>query len=141
MAVMTREKAARQALGSLPYGAAVNRQNFDGQDLASARTQQLRFDRCSFVGADLRHATLDRCWFKMCDLRGVDLRGASLRGVDFGGCDLRDADLRDADLTGSRFGYVNTGARPYGLTNVTGADFTNALLRDVQVDQVIGRSE
>jgi uncharacterized protein YjbI with pentapeptide repeats len=141
MAVMTRAKAPRQALGSLPYGAAVNRQNFDGQDLTSARTQQLWFDRCSFVGADLRHATLDRCSFGLCDLRGADLRGASLRGASFSGCDLRDADLRDADLTGCRLGYVNTGARPHGLTDVTGADFTNALLRDVEVDQVIGWSE
>jgi uncharacterized protein YjbI with pentapeptide repeats len=77
----------------------------------------------------------------MCDLRGADLRGASLRGTAFSGCGLRDADLRDADLTGSRLGYVNTGIHPHGLTDVTGADFTNALLRNVQVDQVIGWAE
>ncbi|WP_433191346.1 pentapeptide repeat-containing protein [Actinoallomurus sp. CA-150999] len=125
-------------LGRLPYGAAVDRQVFDGQDLASVRTQRLWFARCSFVGADLRHATLDGCSFKMCDFRGADLRGASLRGVSLAGCDLRDADLHDADLTASRLGYVNTGSHPYGLTDVTGANFANARLHDLQVDRVIG---
>jgi uncharacterized protein YjbI with pentapeptide repeats len=135
---MTYGVPPKQMLGQLPYGAAVDRQVFDGQDLASVRTQRLWFARCSFVGADLRHATLDGCSFKMCDFRGANLRGASLRGVSLAGCDLRDADLKDADLTGSHIGHVNTGSHPYGLTDVTGANFTNARLRDLQVDRVIG---
>jgi uncharacterized protein YjbI with pentapeptide repeats len=61
-----------------------------------------------------------------------------LRGAHFAGCDLREADLRDADLTGSRLSFVNTGTHPYGLTDVTGADFNTALLADVQVERVIG---
>lgn len=138
MAIMTREATARQVLAAISYMSTVDRQSFDGQDLASARTRQLRFDRCSFVGTDLRHATLDGCFFKMCDLRGADLRGASLRGAGLSGCDLRDADLRDADLTGVRLGYVNTGAYPGGLTDVTGADFTDAVLREVRIERVIG---
>ncbi|MEV5746477.1 pentapeptide repeat-containing protein [Actinoallomurus sp. NPDC052308] len=135
---MTYEVTPKQMLGRLPYFAAVDRQVFDGEDLASVRTQQLRFARCSFVGADLRHATLDGCFFKMCDFRGADLRGASLRGTSLAGCDLREADLRDADLTGGLLGYVNTGSHPYGLTDATGANFANARLRDLQVDRVTG---
>jgi Pentapeptide repeats (8 copies) len=108
-------------LRGLSYGASVNRQVFDGQDLMSVRTQRLWSDHCSFVGADLRHATLDGCSFKICD--------------------FRDTDLRDADLTGGRLGYVNTGAHPYGLTDITGAKFDNAVLGDLQVDQVVGWCE
>lgn len=93
---------------------------------------------CSFIGADLRHATLDGSWFNFCDLSDADLRGASLRDVSLAGCDLRGADLRDTDLTGARLGSVNTGIPPHGLTDVTGARFEGATLRNVQGEGVIG---
>ncbi|MFD7897231.1 pentapeptide repeat-containing protein [Streptomyces sp. NPDC059743] len=129
---------ARQWLAALHSQAAVNGEDFTGQDLASARTARLRFTRCSFIGADLRHATLDGCWFKFCDLSGADLRGASLREVSLAGCDLRGADLRDTDLTYARLGSVSTGMPTLGLTDVTGARFEGASLRGVQVEGVIG---
>lgn len=135
---MTTPLTARQRLAALHLYAAVNGEDFTGQNLASARTSQLRFIRCSFNGADLRHATLDRCWFKFCDFSDADLRGASLRGVSLAGCDLRGADLRDTDLTGARFGSVNTGMSPRGLTDLTGARFEGASLRDIQAEGVIG---
>lgn len=128
----------RQRLAALHRHADVRRANFDNQDLASARTSQLRFTHCSFVAADLRHASLDGCFFRFCDLTRADLRGASLRGVHFAGCTLRDADLRDADLTAARFGRVLTGTPPHGLTDLTGARVRGATLRDVGRDAVLG---
>ncbi|MCX4680769.1 pentapeptide repeat-containing protein [Streptomyces sp. NBC_01433] len=138
LAHMTTPLTARQRLAALHRYAAVNGEDFTGQNLASARTLQLRFTRCSFMGADLRHATLDGCWFKFCDFSGADLRGASLREVSLAGCDLRGADLRDTDLTDTRLGSVNTGMPPLGLTDVTGARFEGASLRNVQAEGVIG---
>ncbi len=138
MAVMTRAETPRQVLSSFSYVARDVGRNFDGQDLMSVRTQHLFFERRSLVGAVLQHATLDLCSFGRCDLRRADLRGASLRGASFSGCDLREANLRDADLTGACLSYVNTGAPPRGRTDVTDADFTNAILRDVVVERVIG---
>ncbi|MFE1963362.1 pentapeptide repeat-containing protein [Streptomyces sp. NPDC059479] len=138
LAHMTTPLTVRQRLAALHSHAAVNGENFTGQDLASARTSRLRFTRCSFSGADLRHATLDGCWFKFCDLSGADLRGASLREVSLAGCDLRGADLRDTDLTYARLGSVSTGMPTFGLTDVTGARFEGASLRSVQVEGVIG---
>ncbi len=135
---MAKPLTARQRLAALRGHVDVHGEDFTGQDLASARTSGLRFTRCSFAGADLRHATLDGCGFKLCDLSDADLRGASLRGVRLAGCDLRGADLRDTDLTDARFGHVNTGMLPHGLTNVTGARFEGATLRDVQAEGVIG---
>lgn len=129
---------ARQRLAALHRYAAVNGEDFTGQNLASALMSRLRFTRCSFIGADLRHASLDGCWFKFCDLSGADLRGASLRQVSLAGCDLRGADLRDTDLTGARIGSVNTGMFPLGLTDVTGARFEGASLRNIQAEGVIG---
>lgn len=129
---------AKEDLASRRRNAALQRQSFNGGDLASVHLQQLWFTRCSFRGADLRHATLDGCHFKLCDFRGANLRGASLRGVSLAGCDLAGADLREADLTGARFGQVLTGIPPHGLTNATGIKLDNAVLRDLELDQVIG---
>ncbi len=128
----------REDLASRRRYEELQRQSFDGEDLTSVHLQQLWFTRCSFRGTDLRHATLDRCSFTLCDLRGVNLRGASLRGVSLAGCDLSGADLRDADLTSARFGRVITGIPPHGLTDVTGIKLDKAILRDLELDQVIG---
>lgn len=135
---MTTPLNARHRLATLPRYTTLNGEDFTGQVLASARPSELRFTRCSFAGVDLRQATLDGCSFKFCDLSGADLRGASLRGVWLSGCDLRDADLRDADLTEVEFGRVNSGRSPYGLTDVTGVRLKGAVLRNVQLDDVIG---
>jgi uncharacterized protein YjbI with pentapeptide repeats len=138
MAVMTQPTSAKVTLAARHQYATVRRELFDGEDLVSVRLQSLWFTRCSFREADLRHATLDGCRFKLCDLHGVNLRGASLRGAAFAGCDLTDADLRDADLTGARIGRVLTGAAPHGLTDASGVRLRRAVLRDLQVDHVIG---
>lgn len=135
---MDRVVTAREDLASARRYAVFQRESFDGGDLASVRVQQLWFTRCSFRGADLRQATLDGCRFKLCDLRGANLSGASLRGVSLAGCDLTGADLRGADLSGAQLGQVLTGAPPHGLTNATGIKLDNAILRDLQLDQVIG---
>ncbi|MEV4254395.1 pentapeptide repeat-containing protein [Spirillospora sp. NPDC049652] len=132
------EEVSKQVLAELGVYSEVIRQVFDGRDLTTLRTRQLRFERCSFVGADLRHAMLDGCFFKMCDLREANLRGASLRGVRLAGCGLQGADLRDADLTDAQLGLVNTGVHPYGQSDVTGADLTGATITGLRADQVIG---
>jgi uncharacterized protein YjbI with pentapeptide repeats len=129
---------ARKWLAALPRYTVLNGEDFTGQDLASARASGFRFTRCSFTGVDLRQATLDDCWFKFCDLNSADLRGASLRGARLAGCDLRCADLRCADLTDAKFGRVNTGRPPHGLTDVSGIRVNGAILRNVQLDDVIG---
>jgi uncharacterized protein YjbI with pentapeptide repeats len=129
----------RQRLTALRGYPVVAEEDFAGTDLVSLHASgHLRFHHCSFAGADLRHAALDGCSFLFCDLSGANLRGASLRGVSLSGCDLRGADLRDTDLTGARLATVNTGRPPHGLTDATGARFEGAVLRDIQVDSVIG---
>ncbi|MET7527891.1 pentapeptide repeat-containing protein [Streptomyces sp900116325] len=135
---MDKVVTAREDLTSHRRYAALQRESFDGGDLASVRLQQLWFTRCSFRGADLRQATLDGCRFKLCDLRGTNLSGASLRGVSLAGCDLTGADLRGADLSSAQLGQVLTGTPPYGLTIATGIKLDNAILRNLQLDQVIG---
>lgn len=110
---------------------------FDGADLTSVRCDQLWLRHCSFRNTDLRQASLAHCHFMFCDLRGADLSGASLRGTSFSGCYLRGANLSNADLSWASFGYVNTGT-PAGLTDVTGANFTGAIVRKIEAQRVIG---
>ncbi|MDX3804778.1 pentapeptide repeat-containing protein, partial [Streptomyces sp. AK04-3B] len=137
-ASMTIRPSARNRLAALPRCTALTAEDFAGQDLISVLLTPLRFTRCSFAGADLRHADLSGCSLKFCDLSHADLRGASLRGARLAGCDLRQADLRDADLTGAVLGSVNTGIPPHGLTDLTGARFERAILRDVRLEGVAG---
>jgi uncharacterized protein YjbI with pentapeptide repeats len=135
---MDRPVTVKEDLASRRRHTTVQREYFDGGDLASVRVPPLWFTRCSFRGADLRQATLDGCHFKLCDLREANLSGASMRGVTMAGCDLTGADLRAVDLTGARFGRVLTGAPPHGLTNATNVRLEDAVLRDLQLDHVIG---
>ncbi|MBP0451384.1 pentapeptide repeat-containing protein [Kitasatospora sp. RG8] len=138
MSRMSRPMTPKDELASRRLYATLQRESFDGADLASVRLRPLWFTRCTFRGTDLRHATLDGCHFKLCDLRGADLSGASMRGVMLAGCDLTGADLRAADLTGARLGRVLTGTPPYGLTDATDVRLEKAVLRGVELDQVIG---
>jgi uncharacterized protein YjbI with pentapeptide repeats len=130
--------AARDRLASLHRYATVSGESFDGADLSTVAAGKVRFERCSFRRTDFRHATLDGCGFKLCDLRYADLGGASLRGAHFAGCDLRETNFSDTDLTLAEFGFVRTGSAPYGLTDLSGAKFDGAVLRDLRVEQVIG---
>ncbi|MCX3061115.1 pentapeptide repeat-containing protein [Streptomyces beihaiensis] len=135
---MGRPETLKDNLTARGRYATLQRETFDRADLVSVRLQSLWFTRCTFRETDLRQAALDGCHFKLCDLRGADLSGASMRGVTLAGCDLTGADLRAADLTGARFGRVLTGAAPHGLTDATDVRLDNAILRDLQLDQVIG---
>ncbi|WP_377271768.1 pentapeptide repeat-containing protein [Peterkaempfera sp. SMS 1(5)a] len=134
---MGRPMPVRGRLAALRQYATVERESFDGADLAQVALRPLWFTRCTFRGTDLRLATLDGCHFKLCDLRGADLSSSSLRGVSLAGCDLTGADLRRADLTGARLDRVLTGAPPHGLTIATGIALDGAVLRDVRLDQVV----
>ena len=138
MSGMGRPETLKSNLAARRQYATLQRESFDSADLVSVRLQQLWFTRCTFRETDLRQATLDGCHFKLCDLRGANLSGASMRGVTLAGCDLTGADLRAADLTGARFGWVLTGTPPHGLTDATDVRLDNAILRDLQLDQVIG---
>jgi uncharacterized protein YjbI with pentapeptide repeats len=127
----------REFLGSQRRYGRVADQVFDGAELVSVRCRRLWLRHCSFRNADLRQAILDGCHFLFCDLRYADLRGASLRETSFVGCYLRGADLGNADLSRARFGSVNTGT-PAGRTDVTGANFSGAVLREIEASRVIG---
>ncbi|XP_013686169.1 thylakoid lumenal 15 kDa protein 1, chloroplastic isoform X1 [Brassica napus] len=115
--------------GGGPYGQGVTR----GQDLS---------------GKDFSGQTLIRQDFKTSILRQANFKGAKLLGASFFDADLTGADLSETDLRGADFSLANvtkvnltnanlegataTGNTSFKGSNITGADFTDVLLRDDQ---------
>jgi uncharacterized protein YjbI with pentapeptide repeats len=101
-------------------------EDFSGQNLIRAEFTSTTLKNTNFTNADLRGALFN----------GVILDGANMHGSDFSSgiayvsrfknVDLSDAILADSNLLRSSFDNVN----------VTGADFTNALLDTQQLKKL-----
>lgn len=101
----------------------VQTKDYSGQDLVRAEFSNARLINANFSGADLRGAVFN----------GAVLKGANLHGVDFSDgiayiSDLSETDLSDAILTAAML--LKSSFRD---ANVTGADFSDAVLDRDQV--------
>ena len=107
------------------------------------------FEVLNFFGLDLSFAhaagiTLPLRSMQMARLSYADLSDAALREVDLRGADLANARFWRADLRGVAFGRMTEAeARPPmsyagAVTNMAGADFSEALLSGVGFDGVNG---
>ena len=84
-----------------PVVAEIWRSRFANSDLSSLRVSSVRstsFVGCKFVGTDLAEARLDDVRFERCTFRYTNLRMAKLSRVEFSDCVLDDVDLYDATL-------------------------------------------
>lgn len=93
-------------------------EDFSGKNLIRAEFSNTTFKNTNFTNADMRGALFN----------GVFLDGANLHGIDFSSgiayvSKFKDVDLTDAILTDS-----NMLRATFDNVNVTGADFTDALL-------------
>ncbi len=116
--------SAHAASSSSVTGSILNKaegQDFSGKNLIRAEFTSITLKNANFTNADLRGALFN----------GVLLDGANMHGSDFSSgiayvSRFKDVDLSDAILTDS-----NMLRSQFDNINVTGADFTNALI-DVQ---------
>jgi len=116
--------SAHAASSSSVTGSILNKaegQDFSGKNLIRAEFTSTTLKNANFTNADLRGALFN----------GVLLDGANMHGSDFSSgiayvSRFKDVDLSDAILTDS-----NMLRSQFDNINVTGADFTNALI-DVQ---------
>ena len=116
--------SAQAASSSSVTGSILNKaegEDFSGKNLIRAEFTSTTLKNANFTNADLRGALFN----------GVLLDGANMHGSDFSSgiayvSRFKDVDLSDAILTDS-----NMLRSQFDNVNVTGADFTNALI-DVQ---------
>ena len=77
------------------------RSNLENSDLSAIRVSSVRsttFVGCKFVGTDLAEARLNDVRFERCTFRYTNLRMAKLARVEFHDCAIDDVDLYDATM-------------------------------------------
>jgi uncharacterized protein YjbI with pentapeptide repeats len=100
-----------------------NTRDFSGQSLVKAEFSNAKLENASFSGANLQGAVFNGAVLTNANLHGADLSDGIAYLSDLSGVDLSDAILTSAMLLRSKF----QGA------NVTGADFSFAVLDREQV--------
>ncbi|MEB3294408.1 MAG: pentapeptide repeat-containing protein [Synechococcales bacterium] len=95
---------------------------FVGQTLRTAEFSNANLEDADFRQADLRGAVLSASVLTGTNLRGANLSNALMDQVKFDRTDLSDAILNEVILLHSTFAQIN----------ITGADFTDAILDRAQ---------
>ncbi len=114
--------AAQAASSSSVTGSVGNEQligkDFSGQSLIRTEFTSVNLEKSNFSNADLRGGVFNGSALQSVNMHGADFSNGIAYLADFKGADLSDAIFVDAMLLRSRFDDVN----------VTGTDFTNAIL-------------
>jgi uncharacterized protein YjbI with pentapeptide repeats len=105
-------------------------QDFSHQDLVGKAFVSAEMRGINFEGSDLTNAIMTKAVMLNANLRGANLTGALVDRVFWVGSDLRDAILQEATLTRTSFQDVE----------ITGADFTDALLDRYEVAELCKRA-
>jgi uncharacterized protein YjbI with pentapeptide repeats len=97
--------------------------DFSGMELSGSGFANANMEDANFSNADLRGAVFSASILRNANMHGADMSIGLLDQVDFAKADLSDALFIDAILLRSAFDYVD----------ITGADFSGALLDGAQV--------
>jgi uncharacterized protein YjbI with pentapeptide repeats len=101
-------------------------QDYSGQSLIGTEFTNLNLENANFSNADLRGVVFN----------GTVLEGVSLHGVDFSNGIAYLAKFRGADLSDGIFTDAMMLRSTFDDVNITGADFTNAVLEGIQVKKL-----
>ena len=105
-------------------------QNFSGQNLQEEEFSNVNLESSNFSNADLRGAVFKDSVMNQANLHGADFTYGITHLVDFTGADLSDGIFVEAIMLRSTFDEVE----------ITGADFTNAVLDGPQVQKLCARA-
>ena len=105
-------------------------QDFSGQNLQEEEFSNVNLESSNFSNADLRGAVFKDSVMNQANLHGVDFTYGITHLVDFTGADLSDGIFAEAIMLRSTFDEVE----------ITGADFTNAVLDGPQVQKLCARA-
>lgn len=104
--------------------------DFSGQDLMGTEYTNVNLEKANFNHANLRGVVFNGSVLQGVNLHGVDFSEGIAYLVDFKGANLSDAVLTDAMMLRSSFTDVD----------ITGADFTNAVLDGIQVKKLCAKA-
>ncbi len=107
------------------------REDFSHQDLRKGVFAAANLRESNFEGSDLTFSILTDAVFLRANLRGANLSGSMVDRVTLDFADLRDTIFTEAIATRTRF---------YD-TDITGADFTDAVIDAYQVKLMCERAE
>lgn len=107
-------------------GDKVEVKDYSGQSLVGTEFTNVKLENTNFDSADLRGVVFNGTLLSGANLHGVDFSEGIAYLAKFKDVDLSDAVLKDAMMLRSTFDNVN----------VTGADFTNAILDGIQVKKL-----
>jgi uncharacterized protein YjbI with pentapeptide repeats len=107
--------------------------------MQSSRFRSVMLEECKTVGLDWTSADWPRfpasaqLQFHRCILNDSSFFGLSLEGCVFDSCRARDVDFREANLTGARCSFTDFRGALFGKTNLSGADFSDAVDYDIDI--------
>ncbi len=108
----------------------ISNKDFSGQSLIYAEFTKVKFENANFSNADLRGAVFNGALISNANLHGVDFYQGIAYLVDFQGTDLSDGHFVEAMMLNSTFNNVN----------ITGADFTNALIDGLELKKLCAKA-
>ncbi|BAY62747.1 pentapeptide repeat protein [Calothrix brevissima NIES-22] len=99
----------------------------------------------TLIGSEFTNINLENANFTNADLRGGVFNGTVLQGVNFHGVDFSNgiaylAKFKNADLSDGIFAEAMMLRSTFDEVNITGADFTNAVLDGIQVKKLCAKA-
>ncbi len=105
----------------------------------SSKFRDVILNECKAVGVNWTRASWPRLVmssalkFHKCIINDSSFFGLILEEIVIEDCKARDVDFREANLSRANFSYTDFAGSLFGKTNLTGADFTEAVNYDIDI--------
>ena len=107
--------------------------------IGQSQFTDVSFEHCKLLGVDWTRATWSQLRlsaaleFKHCVMNDSSFFGLSLDELKMTECKAHEVDFRNGSFRDSQFSYTDFTSSLFGKTDLTGADFTEALNYDIDV--------
>jgi len=116
--------------------------------ISQSQFTDVTFEQCKLIGVDWTHAVWSQLHlaasleFKNCVLNDSSFFDLSLDELKLVECKAHDVDFRNGSFRNAKFSYSDFTGSLFGKTDLSGADFTEAVNYDIDVfDNKISRAK